>query len=50
MICDKCKGAFAVEMQRMRLVFSEMIMAKSEQVIKDLDRVVGLINTDIKPL
>jgi putrescine aminotransferase len=26
------------------------IMAKSEQVIKDLDRVIGLINTDMKDI
>ena len=25
-------------------------MAKSEQVIKDLDRVIGLINTDMKDI
>lgn len=28
----------------------ECIMAKSEQVIKDLDRVIGLINTDMKDI
>ena len=28
----------------------DCIMAKSEQVIKDLDRVIGLINTDMKDI
>ena len=28
----------------------ECIMAKSEQVLKDLDRVIGLINTDMKDI